>query len=148
MQGQDDHFYVQRTFTLPKTSKITEEVVQQLDHLLDYSSPEEYRNTLIEIYHVYMMHEYHSLPYEFERMASHLYFLIDFLKRAGEEMKGGEVREDFLEEELVLYKTIGKICGDVQYGKEAGDCQLKLASLEVNDIHIFESAALYNMCIC
>lgn len=111
MPAQDDHFYVQRTFTLPKTSKITEEVVQQLDHLLDYSSPEEYRNTLIEIYHVYMMHEYHSLPYEFDRMASHLYFLVDFFKRAGDEMEGEADTEDRVEEELVLYKTVGSVFG-------------------------------------
>ena len=116
MSGQDEDFYVQRTFTLPKTSKITEEVVQQLDHLLDFSSPEEYRNTLIEIYHVYMIHEYHSLPYEFERMASHLYFLTNFLRRAGEEMEGDEEvtdidMEDKVEEALVQYGTFGiKMC--------------------------------------
>jgi len=87
MLKQDDHFYVQRTVTLPKTSKLTDEAIQYLDDIFDYSSPEEYRDTLIEIYQVYIISEHQSLPREFEHMASHLYFLINFFKKIGEEMK-------------------------------------------------------------
>jgi hypothetical protein len=78
-------FYGQRTVTLPKTSKLTEADIQDLDHILDYSSPEEYRNTLIEIYHVYICKEHGSLPCNFDRMAEQMYFLIDFLGRVGKE---------------------------------------------------------------
>jgi hypothetical protein len=90
MEQRDDQFYVQRTVTLPKTSKLTEEVIQRLDDIFDYSSPEEYRETLIEVYQVYIMHEHQSLPQEFEHMAAHLYFLINFFKKIGTEMKGVE----------------------------------------------------------
>jgi hypothetical protein len=93
MANHDENFYVQRTFTLPKTSKLTEEVIQQLDHILDFSPPEEYRNTLIEIYHTYICREHDSLPCQFDRMADQMYFLIDFLKTASEEMNGvGAIR--------------------------------------------------------
>jgi hypothetical protein len=86
MQNSDDNFYIERTFTLPRTSKLTEELVQQLDHMLEYSSPEDYRNTLIEIYHLYIIHEHNTLPIVFERMANHMFFLIEFLKTASNEM--------------------------------------------------------------
>ena len=93
MANHDENFYVQRTFTLPKTSKLTEEVIQQLDHILDFSPPEEYRNTLIEIYHTYICKEHESLPYEFRLMADHMYFLVDFFRKASEEMNGaGETK--------------------------------------------------------
>jgi hypothetical protein len=88
MQNPDEDFYVKRTITLPRTSKLTEEVIQQLDHILDYSPPEEYRNTLIEIYHPYICKEHESLPYEFRLMADHMYFLVDFFRKASEEMSG------------------------------------------------------------
>ena len=86
MEDHDESFYVQRTITLPKTSKLTEEIIQQLDHILDFSSPEEYRNTLIEIYHIYICKEHESLPCEFRAMADHMYFLVDFFRKASEEM--------------------------------------------------------------
>jgi hypothetical protein len=90
MVKHDEHFYVQRTVTLPKTTKLTDEAIQYLDDIFDYSSPEEYRETLIEVYQVYIMHEHQSLPQEFEHMAAHLYFLINFFKKIGTEMKGVE----------------------------------------------------------
>lgn len=86
MPDPDDNFYVQRTITLPKTSKLTEEVIQQLDHILDFSSPEEYRDTLIEIYHTYLCKEQGSRPHDFKEMAEHMYFLVEFFRKAGEEM--------------------------------------------------------------
>jgi hypothetical protein len=85
-----ESFYVERTVRLPKTTKLTEESIQRLDDIFDYSSPEEYRETLIEVYQVYIMNEHKSLPQEFEYMAGHLYFLINFFKKIGTEMKGVE----------------------------------------------------------
>jgi hypothetical protein len=90
MVKHDEHFYVQRTVTLPKTTKLTDEAIQYLDDIFDYSSPEEYRETLIEVYQVYIMHEHKSLPQEFEHMAAHLYFLINFFKKISAEMNGVE----------------------------------------------------------
>jgi len=80
----------EKSISLPQNSKLTEEAVKYLDDIFDYSSPEEYRETLIEIYQVYIISEHQSLPHEFERMASQLYFLINFFKKIGREMGGGE----------------------------------------------------------
>jgi len=92
MAKEDKNFYKKRAFTLPKTTKLTEEIVQQLDYILDFAEPEKYRNTLIEIYHSYICKEHDSLPYDFDGMADQMYFLIDFLKRAGEEIREAERR--------------------------------------------------------
>jgi hypothetical protein len=88
MANLNDDFYVKHTITLPRTSKLTEELIQQLDHILDYASPEEYRNTLIEIYHNYICNEHDALPYKFKPMADQMYFLINFLLTASKEMNG------------------------------------------------------------
>lgn len=87
MQNPDDNFYIQRTFTLPRTSKLTEEIVQRLDQMLERPSPEQYRNTLIEIYHQYIIHQHGTLPIVFERMATDMFQLIEFLEFARREMK-------------------------------------------------------------
>lgn len=79
-----------KSIFLPQNSKLTEDAVKYLDDIFDYSSPEEYRETLIEVYQVYIMNEHKSLPQEFEYMAGHLYFLINFFKKIAAEMKGVE----------------------------------------------------------
>lgn len=79
-----------KSIFLPQNSNLTEDAVKYLDDIFDYSSPEEYRETLIEVYQVYIMNEHKSLPQEFEYMAGHLYFLINFFKKIGAEMKGVE----------------------------------------------------------
>jgi hypothetical protein len=79
-----------KSIFLPQNSKLTEDAVKYLDDIFDYSSPEEYRETLIEVYQVYIMHEHQSLPQEFEHMAAHLYFLINFFKKISAEMNGVE----------------------------------------------------------
>ncbi|SKC59174.1 hypothetical protein [Ohtaekwangia koreensis] len=76
-----------KSIFLPQNSKLTEDAVKYLDDIFDYSSPEEYRETLIEVYQVYIMNEHKSLPQEFEHMAGHLYFLINFFKKIAAEMK-------------------------------------------------------------
>ena len=82
----DDSFYVPRTILLPKNSKLTKAIIQHLDHILDDVTPEEYLDTLIELYHMYILHQHHSLPYNFEEIANQVFYLIDFLKVAREEM--------------------------------------------------------------
>jgi hypothetical protein len=78
MIDDNANFFINYNFTLPKTTKLTEEVVQQLDHMLEYSTPEEYRNTLIEVYHHYLIHEHETLPIEFERMQTTCFYLSIF----------------------------------------------------------------------
>lgn len=76
-----------RIIELPNSTKLTEETIRQLHHLLEFARPEDVRNTLIEIYHQYIIHEHETLPLDFKTMAEHLYFLIGFLKIAEMEIK-------------------------------------------------------------
>ena len=91
MAKRDEDFYIKRTITLPRSSKLTEEIIQQLDQIMNFAPPEAYRNTLIEIYHIYICKEHDSLPSEFRAMADHMYFLVDFFRKASEEMKEGSL---------------------------------------------------------
>jgi hypothetical protein len=86
MAHHDKNFHVDVTISLPSTSKLTEDIIWQFDRLLDFSPPEDYRDTLIEIYHIFLIHEHNTLPADFYNMANRLYFLIDFLRMAAKEM--------------------------------------------------------------
>ncbi|HEY5750970.1 MAG TPA: hypothetical protein VIU12_33130 [Chryseolinea sp.] len=72
---------------LPKSSQLTTEVVEQLDQLLKFSSADEYRNTLLEVYHLYIMHEHGHLPVHFDSMANHMYALTEFFRMVESEMR-------------------------------------------------------------
>ena len=74
---------------IPRSSKLTGEAIQQLDNLLEFASAEDYRNTLIEIYHTYILREHKMLPVGFSEMAGQMLVLIDFFREVGEEMDGG-----------------------------------------------------------
>lgn len=87
MDKSDKEFFVKRYFTLPKTSKLTKEAVLQFDNLFISTSPEEYRNTLIEIYHAYLYLENSGFPNNFAEMAGQMHFLIEFFRRISEEIK-------------------------------------------------------------
>ncbi|GHN01554.1 hypothetical protein WSM22_30430 [Cytophagales bacterium WSM2-2] len=87
MSDQQENLSVKRSITLPENSKLTEEAIKHLDRILVFASPEEYRDTLIEIYHSYIIHEHSMPPANFEQMANQMYFLMDFLKRVGSEVK-------------------------------------------------------------
>lgn len=76
-----------KSITLPKSSRLTAEVVEQLDQLLKSSTADEYRNTLLEVYHVYIIHEHGHLPVHFDSMANHLYALTEFFRIAEAEMR-------------------------------------------------------------
>jgi hypothetical protein len=74
------------SITLPKSSRLTAEVVEQLDQLLKSSTADEYRNTLLEVYHMYIIHEHGHLPVHFDGMANHMYALTEFFRIAEAEM--------------------------------------------------------------
>lgn len=67
---------------LPVNSKLTENVVQQLDQVFGLASPGEYRDTLIELYHWYILHEHVALPDDFKNKAGQMIILLDWLKVA------------------------------------------------------------------
>jgi hypothetical protein len=75
-----------RPLYVRKSSKLTQELILQLDLVFDFASPEEYRDTLLEIYQVYIIHEHKTLPGKFEDMALQVFALLDFLRDAQKQM--------------------------------------------------------------
>lgn len=71
-----------RPIYLSPSSKVDEETVRSLELAFELASPSEYRETLLEIYHMYIATEHHALPDDFTKMASHMCILFQFLKDA------------------------------------------------------------------
>jgi hypothetical protein len=76
----------------PKYLPLTEESISRLDNLLDFVSPDDLREYLLEIYHYYIMHKHNSLPQHFSDMAESLHILFDFLKFLEEAKKSGSLK--------------------------------------------------------
>lgn len=77
----------QTSVTLSRSSRLTVEIVEQLDQLLKSSTADDYRNTLLEVYHLYIMHEHGHLPVHFDSMANHMYALTEFFRIAESEVR-------------------------------------------------------------
>ena len=69
----------QRVIILPNHTKLTGEAIRKFDNLLEFVTPDELRRDITEIYHQYIIKEHKMLPIEFEKTATNLYVLIDFL---------------------------------------------------------------------
>ncbi len=87
MSNSDKLFKEHKVIVLPKDTRITEDVIMRLDSLLEFASPEELKNNLIEIYHNYIIHANDAFPLDFEKFSSNMYFLINFFKNTGDEMR-------------------------------------------------------------
>lgn len=74
-------------FKIESSSKLTVEIIALLERLLDTASPQDYRDTLMEIYHLYLIYEHGHLPLNFDEMASQMYNLTEFLRRAEAEIR-------------------------------------------------------------
>jgi hypothetical protein len=85
MQTTPEHDHT--SVILPKSSRLTAEIVEQLDQLLKSSTADEYRNTLLEVYHLYIMHEHGHLPVHFDSLANHMYLLTEFFRITESEMR-------------------------------------------------------------
>ncbi|MBL0740738.1 hypothetical protein [Chryseolinea lacunae] len=59
---------------------LTDEVLDKLVRLLDTASADEIRETILELYHIYIMREHNALSINFSEMAHHVHLLTDFLK--------------------------------------------------------------------
>jgi len=79
----------------PRISPISPTVIDQLEQLFASSSAQAYRDTLVEVYHTYIMHEHEHFPVHFDAMAANMYALIEFLRMADTEMSG---RRDVLDD--------------------------------------------------
>lgn len=71
---------------LPDHAKVNDAIVEKLDHLLDSAPPGKLKNHLTRLFIFYVIHEYDSLPVDFDDIAYDIYFLIDFLILAEEEL--------------------------------------------------------------
>jgi len=76
----------------PVRPRFTEEALYQLDCLLDFTSAEDLREYLMEIYHHYIIHKHESLPGNFQDMAESIQILFDVLKFMEEETKTGSIK--------------------------------------------------------
>lgn len=62
-----------------KDVKLTPNVIELLDHLLDAAPPHVLRENLMEVYHTYLIHAGNTLPIDFDRLAMNMYHLINCL---------------------------------------------------------------------
>ena len=76
-----------RSIMLPGSSQLSPEIVDQLEQLFASSPAQAYRDTLLEIYHLYIMREHEHLPVHFDAMAANMYALTEFLRIVELEMQ-------------------------------------------------------------
>lgn len=72
--------------------KITPEIVDHLESFFEFSPPGEFRDNLIEIYHMYILHGHESLPHDFHHLAGSMVVFLDFLKFAEQEFRSSKVQ--------------------------------------------------------
>ncbi len=76
-----------KSIVLPENSKLTTEIINELDNLLNFSPPDAIRKSILKVYLQYIICEHEALPNDFEGVACDFYMLIDFFTRAEEEMR-------------------------------------------------------------
>ena len=72
---------------VPPFTNLTRESIKQLDALFESASPLKLRESVLEIYHVYLIHNHDILPIDFDSISLNIYHLIQCLKEVGEEMQ-------------------------------------------------------------
>jgi hypothetical protein len=70
-----------KTISVPHDSMLNEDVLRSVDALFKVSSPPEFRDSLIEIYTMYILHEHKDLPEDFGAIAERMTVLIEFFRR-------------------------------------------------------------------
>ncbi|MEP1779743.1 hypothetical protein [Reichenbachiella sp.] len=78
---------IRKKFSLPEESKVTQEVIEQLDNLISFSSPKALRKSLLKVYLQFIINEHEALPTDFDDIACDFYMLVEFLTMAEEEMR-------------------------------------------------------------
>lgn len=69
-----------KTINASPDSRVTEDIVKNLDDVFAFASPREYRDTLTALYHAYILREYKDLPSDFFNQASRIEVLLEFFK--------------------------------------------------------------------
>jgi hypothetical protein len=60
--------------------RLTRAGIKEINNLLEFASPEDLRNTLIEMYHTYIIQQHHALPVNFDAMSGQMFVLLETLK--------------------------------------------------------------------
>jgi hypothetical protein len=68
-------------------TNLSRESIEQLDGLFQSASPQQLRESVIEIYHTYMIHNHNTLPIDFDRISLNLYHFIQCLKTVDEQLQ-------------------------------------------------------------
>ena len=76
-----------KSIVLPENSKLTPDIINELDSLLDFSPPEAFRKSILKVYLQYIINEHEALPNDFENVACDFSMLIDFFTMAEELMR-------------------------------------------------------------
>ena len=71
-------------------TNLSRESIELLDGLFAAAPPQQLRESVIEIYHTYLIHNHNTLPDDFDQIAYSLYHLIQCLKDVGEELEASE----------------------------------------------------------
>jgi hypothetical protein len=82
-----------KTFQLPAHTPLTDQALNQLHDLVINFPAQDLRNTLLELYHAYVMHEHGNLPVNFDEMATHFYCLDNFFKLIGNQKPDADGQE-------------------------------------------------------
>ncbi|MEO9850328.1 MAG: hypothetical protein ABJH72_24595 [Reichenbachiella sp.] len=86
MSTSNDTFQDHQAFVLPKNTKVTQEMVSELDNMLSFTPPQQLKHSLLKIYMLYLISEHDVLPGDFEDIATDFYFLVEFFTTAEKEM--------------------------------------------------------------
>ncbi|MEO9966937.1 MAG: hypothetical protein ABJF11_14160 [Reichenbachiella sp.] len=86
MSTPNDNSQGNQAFVLPKNTKVTEEIISELDNMLSFTPPRQLKHSLLKIYMLYLISEHDALPGDFEDIATDFYFLVEFFITAEKEM--------------------------------------------------------------
>jgi hypothetical protein len=65
---------------IPRDSKLNEDVIKNFDDMMAFATPAQYRDTLMEIYNMYILNEHKNLPPDFIDIASRMVVMMEFFK--------------------------------------------------------------------
>lgn len=87
MKSFEDITQKHKVILLPKDSPLNQKVIEKLHELLDFSSAQEFRENLLEVYLTYIIFTNEGPPVNFDRIAENMYWLIGFFKHVNEAMQ-------------------------------------------------------------
>lgn len=71
--------------SLPQHSILNQSNIEYIDNFFQFVSPEKLKERLFRIFLLYLVHEFNSLPGDFDEIASDYYLLFQMLEKLGDE---------------------------------------------------------------